>query len=95
MRRYAGRARPRPGESFKKGDEVLVHERGGKLYATRGLDVIAEFIKPQQEMVDAVECVGGLVEGRVVAIMPIIDVWRLRFAHKITFQCNELCAASP
>ena len=70
---YAGRARPRPGESFKKGDEVLVHERGGKLYATRGLDVIAEFIKPQQEMVDAVECVGGLVEGRVVAIMPIID----------------------
>ena len=78
---YAGRARPRPGVTLKKGDELQVELHDGKLYASRGLQVVAEFVKPQQGMVDAVECAGGLVEGTVISVMEIIAAWRLYFAH--------------
>jgi hypothetical protein len=70
---YAGRARLCEGVELNKGDKVQVELHDGKLYASRGLQVVAEFTSPQQRMLDAVECIGGLLEGTVVARMGLIN----------------------
>jgi hypothetical protein len=57
---------------LNSGDEVQVELHEGKLYASRGLEILAEFINPQPEMVSAVECAGGLVEGTVISVMELI-----------------------
>jgi hypothetical protein len=71
---YAGRAKPYPGANLKKGDEVLVEEREGKLFVSSGLGFVAEFVQPPQGMVDAVECAGGIVAGTVVTVMAMINI---------------------
>lgn len=70
---YAGRANPRPGVTLLKGDQLVIEKREGKLVATRGLDIVADFPKPMEGMVDAVECAGGVVGAKVIGVMAIIN----------------------
>lgn len=67
--RYAGRVRLRDGMTVNKGEDILVEMREGKLIATRGLDVVGDFIQPPAGMTDAVGCVGGLMRGNVDIVM--------------------------
>ncbi len=71
--RYAARARPRDGIILCKDEELLVEKCGGVLRATRGLDVVADFENPIAEMIGAVECAGGILAGKVVNVMDLIN----------------------
>jgi hypothetical protein len=71
--RYAARARLRAGVILKKDEELLVQKYGAILCATRGLEVVADFESPIAAMLDAVDCAGGILEGKVVNVMELIN----------------------
>jgi hypothetical protein len=70
---YAGRARTRAGAVLQNNDEILIQKQGTTLFATRGMDIVADFESPLADMLDAVECAGGILPGKVVNVMQLIN----------------------
>ena len=69
--RYAGRMRLRPGISVEQGENLLVEERNGWLFASRGMDVVGDFRDPPRAIRDAVRDHGGAIAGTVDTVMEI------------------------
>jgi hypothetical protein len=67
--RYAGRIKLRPGRSVEVGEEVLIEERDGWLFASRGMDVIGDFRDPPPALRAALRDYGGAMPGRVDSVM--------------------------
>ena len=67
--RYAGRMRLRPGMSVELGDDVLVEERNGTLFASRGINIVGDFRNPPAAMRDAVRDHGGAIAGTIDSVM--------------------------
>ena len=67
--RYTGRMRLRPDMSVEPGEDVLIEERNGRLFASRGMDVVGDFRDPPAAMRDAVRDYGGAIAGAVDSVM--------------------------
>jgi hypothetical protein len=67
--RYASRMRLRPGITIEQGENVLVEERNGWLFASRGMDVVGDFRDPPAAMRNAVRDYGGAIAGTVDSVM--------------------------
>ncbi len=67
--RYAGRMRLRPGISVELGDDVVVEERNGALFASRGINIVGDFRDPPAAMRDAVRDHGGAIAGTIDSVM--------------------------
>ena len=55
------------------GEEVLIEERNGWLFASRGMDVIGDFRDPPRALRAAVRDYGGAMPGRVESVMEFSD----------------------
>lgn len=69
--RYAGRMRLRPGITIELGEDVLVEERDGRLFASRGMQVVGDFRDPPAAMRDAVRDHGGMIAGTVDSVLAL------------------------
>jgi hypothetical protein len=69
--RYAGRMRLRARMTVEPGEHVLVEERNGWLFASRGMDVVGDFRDAPAEMKSAVKDHGGAMQGVVDAVMEL------------------------
>jgi hypothetical protein len=67
--RYAGRMKLRPGVTVEPGDDVLVEERNGWMFASRGMEVLGDFREPPAAMRDAVHDHGGKMLGTIDSVM--------------------------
>jgi hypothetical protein len=66
---YAGRMKLRPGVRVEPGDDVLVEERNGSMFASRGMEVVGDFRGPPAAMRDAVRDHGGAISGAIDSVM--------------------------
>ncbi len=69
--RYAGRMRLRPGVTLEQGEDVLVEERDGRLFASRGMQVVGDFREPPAAMREAVRDHGGMIPGTVDSVLAL------------------------
>ncbi len=69
--RYAGRIKLRPGRRVEVGEDVLIEERDGRFFASRGMDVIGDFRNPPPALRAAVRDYGGAMPGWVESVMEL------------------------
>ena len=67
--RYAARFKLRPGACVEVGDEVLVEERNGRLFVSRGIDILGDFHNPPAPMCEAVRAHGGAILGTIDSVL--------------------------
>jgi hypothetical protein len=61
--------RVRPGITIEAGEDVLVEEHNGRLFASRGMEVIGDFRDPPAAMREAVHDHGGAIAGTVDSVL--------------------------